>query len=117
MATCKECLHYDICKEHDKLILTVNTFFELKYQNAVEQFCKHFKSMVDIAEIKHGLWLIHRYDEAHGSRIYCSCCGASHVVGYKWKWTINTAKPFRYCSWCGVRMEGLKPDDRKSEPS
>ena len=66
----------------------------------------------DVVEVKHGKWKIIRYDEAHGARIVCDCCGSSHQVGYKWQWTINTSRAYRYCNWCGARMEGLEPDTK-----
>ena len=46
---CKDCFHYDVCKEHDKIMLTVNNLYELMYQSGVEVSCKQFKS-VDIVE-------------------------------------------------------------------
>lgn len=101
MATCKDCLHWDICKEHDRLMLTVNTFFELKYQNAVEQFCKHFKSTADVAEVKHGEWV---YD-------YTSECipGTDATLDYKCsECGDRSAEEYKYCPNCGAKMDGGK---------
>ena len=46
--TCKDCIHYAVCKEHEKIMLTVNNLYELIYQSGVEVSCKHF-STADVA--------------------------------------------------------------------
>ena len=42
--TCKDCIHYAVCKEHEKIMLTVNNLYELIYQSGVEVSCKHFST-------------------------------------------------------------------------
>lgn len=49
--TCRDCLIHDICKEKEKLMLTVDNLYELIYQEAVEVSCRHFKNKADVVEV------------------------------------------------------------------
>ena len=49
MATCKDCIHHDICDAKGNLILTTNDICELEYRTDVsEWWCKHFKLTADV---------------------------------------------------------------------
>lgn len=50
--TCRDCLIHDICKEKEKLMLTVDNLYELIYQEAVEVSCRHFKNKADVVEVE-----------------------------------------------------------------
>ncbi len=41
--TCKDCIHFGACKEHERLMLTIDNLYELMYQEGVENSCEHFK--------------------------------------------------------------------------
>ncbi len=50
MATCKDCIHHDLCDAKGHLILTINDICELEYRSDVsEWWCKHFKPTADVA--------------------------------------------------------------------
>lgn len=49
--TCKDCIHIDVCNEHERLMLTVDNLYELMYQEGVEKSCKHFKNKADFVEV------------------------------------------------------------------
>lgn len=50
MATCKDCIHHDLCEAKSNLLLTINDICELEYRTDVsEWWCKHFKPTADVA--------------------------------------------------------------------
>ena len=42
--TCQDCIYHDKCEKQEKLMLTVNSLYELIYQHGVEVSCKRFES-------------------------------------------------------------------------
>ena len=50
MATCKDCIHHDLCDAKGHLILTINNICELEYRSDVsEWWCKNYKPTADVA--------------------------------------------------------------------
>lgn len=49
--TCKDCIHIDVCNEHEILMHTVNNLYELMYQEGVDKSCKHFRNKADFVEV------------------------------------------------------------------
>lgn len=50
MATCKDCIHHDICDAKGNLILTINDICELEYRTDVSKWwCKQFEPTADVA--------------------------------------------------------------------
>ena len=49
--TCKDCIHIDVCNEHERPMLTIDNLYELMYQEGVEKSCKHFKNKADFVEV------------------------------------------------------------------
>lgn len=49
--TCKECIHYGVCEKRERLMLMVNSLYELTYQNNIECSCGFFKNKSDFAEV------------------------------------------------------------------
>ena len=49
--TCKDCVHYEVCDDIERLMLTVNENLELIYQNGVENSCLYFKNKADFVEV------------------------------------------------------------------
>jgi hypothetical protein len=88
MATCKDCLHNDVCHF---------TFprFELD-ENEGE--CGHFKDKSQYAEVKHGEW----DDNIIGFCNVCLECGAIvERTAIK-----NNSGKLNYCPNCGADMRG-----------
>jgi hypothetical protein len=56
MATCKDCLHCEVCEETDSCMLTADNIYELVYADFVEVSCNHFKDKSRYAEVKWGEW-------------------------------------------------------------
>lgn len=56
-ATCKDCLHYDIC------------LFHVDEESRKEK-CVHFKNKADVVEVRHGYWK----GDTNGT-FTCSVCG------------------------------------------
>ena len=86
MATCKECIHYQVCH-------AVN----------IDAPCVAFKNKATYAEVKHGHWMYNTDDFTPKMR--CSVCGYNKPVaagiGIK-------QEPDDYCNKCGAKMnDGL----------
>ncbi len=91
MATCKDCLHYEVCTFH----ITENE----------NEKCPHFKDKSQYAEVKHGEWqecgqcnhVHYRYRNPDKWKKYkCSECGYGNGRYYK----------ANYCPNCGAKMDG-----------
>lgn len=98
--TCKDCIHYCVCKDTVAELenWTDEAPEELKAIFS-PQGCENFAT-ADVAPVKHGEWSLVWVDTGHldMEKAYkCSCCG-SRVVNYK----------YEYCPWCGTRMDGGK---------
>ena len=99
MASCKECVHYEICKcWSDDLYRQ-----ELSCAFDETKICKDFKNKSDFQEVKHGEWK--KYDE---DIFECSECG------YLWYLTNISTDPKDndafYCPLCGAKMDGGKSE-------
>lgn len=106
MASCKDCIHYDVCVIAESL--------SEKYDHYTEFGCGDFKNKADFAEVKHGEWIQHSPDVEKMRAFHelgigkgmsensifwtCSCCGS---------WGTLTKK---YCSECGAKMDGGKKE-------
>jgi hypothetical protein len=101
MATCKDCLHYELCQYNayqeahyfgkDKKI-----YITIKNNSA----CKFFKPTADVAEVKHGYWF--EVDSDVGWSVDgCSVCGEQHCF-------YEEENKANYCPDCGAKMDGKK---------
>jgi hypothetical protein len=102
MSTCKDCLHYELCKRID---------YELEYHNksikeAEEELpikCRYFKNKSDVQEVKHGKW-VEWWDDNYLSYCHkCSECGAYPLTKEE---TIHDEVLSAYCPNCGAKMDG-----------
>ena len=90
MASCKDCLHYEIC------------IFHLKGNE--NEKCIHFKPTADVVEVKRGEWIEDGY---YDNPCVCSYCGAEAMHNNRVpKEYIRT--PF--CPNCGAIMNGGKEE-------
>lgn len=99
MATCKDCLHVDVCCEKYLHITNGTDFiYRCKY-NHIEQECKHFKDRSRFVELKHAEWEEH--EDMYGDPVYC--CSNCREEYFLEEWT-----PFEncyfYCPNCGAKM-------------
>ncbi len=86
MASCKDCIHYKICR--------------IVYRNGDDRVlenspCVNFKNKADFVEVKHGEW---KASVMNTGAPHCSLC--------------NGATPLRYiyCPYCGAKMDGERKD-------
>jgi len=94
MATCRECLHVEACKE-----LIISTFHIVTEKDVervidVDNCCRAFKDKSQYAEVKHGEW--DTTDTPLGRCCICSVCGSCPTMEYN------------YCPYCGAKMDGGK---------
>lgn len=96
--TCKDCLHYELCKRID---------YELEYHNksikeAEEELpikCRFFKNKSDFQEVKNGEWIaVPSSDMSTGKAYKCSNCE-------KMRYGVRLPP---YCQECGAKMDGGK---------
>jgi hypothetical protein len=89
MASCKDCVHYELCFDYTHLKHGKNLLPDNR-----EDICEHFKNKADVVEVKHGYWI--KTDELAGIEfLKCSVCGKAHP-------RVRT----EYCCDCGAKMDG-----------
>jgi hypothetical protein len=95
MATCKDCIHYNVCKE-DLSFNNLDIDKGIFYEN-----CSDFKNKADFVEVKHGEWKPTNIPAYFGGVIYeCSLCGAKDGD--------HTKILGKYCWRCGAKMDGRR---------
>lgn len=89
MATCKECLHYEVC-------LSAQRSVAVHHAND-NNCCLQFKNKSDYVKQKHGWWK--KANKRPKSYIYrCSVCG-------KEAYFCGVGCGYKYCPNCGAEME------------
>lgn len=92
MFTCKDCVHYEVCKEIENMPLR-RSFVWYSFHSG----CPHFKNKADFVEVKHGEWEKYRVTEGH---VYvCSLCGYRTMVDFEGEFLHHN-----YCTKCGADM-------------
>lgn len=102
MASCMECIHFNPCNSHNKIIVEKPTEGnDWRLQNKVENECKYFKPTADVVEVKRGYWI----DKPSGRYLHiaswCSVCGNKSGIG-----GIESNRHKPYCPNCGADMRG-----------
>ena len=95
MATCKECLHFDVCREVDRLQYR-HSFAWYKAQSG----CPYFKPAADVQEVRHGEWV----PITNGLQGWkCNLCDEHIYVEPP-----RNPKRYKYpyCPNCGAKMDG-----------
>lgn len=99
MASCMECVHFNPCNSHGKIIVEKPTEGnDWGLQNNVENECKYFTPTADVEEVTHGHY---KYDEKD-DKWRCSECSAERPRN-------NGEIPYSdiYCCYkCGAIMDG-----------
>ena len=94
MATCKECVHNNICNikqryNHPKYAL-----------QHIEKYCQHFKDRSRFVELKHAE--SDEHEDMYGDPFYrCSNCRENYFLE---EWTPIENRYF-YCPNCGAKMD------------
>ena len=86
--TCKDCVHYEVCKDDVELY---HDSYDCLEVDGVEKHCEYFKPKSRFVEVKHGEW--HKVREL-APRYVCSCC--NHL---------NNNMGYKYCPNCGAKMD------------
>ena len=101
MATCKDCIHFEVCKDY---LIECAVHGESERMNVP---CAKFKNKADFVEVKHGHWVAKasthiskRGRLINYNRYKCSECG---------KWN-GRHKP-KHCPDCGAKMDGKNDND------
>lgn len=99
MTTCKDCIHYKICR--------------IVYRNGDDRVlenspCANYKDKADVAEVKHGYnkTSMHPVDEFWCSE--CGFCCADHTetkYDEDGDYTYSCECEFDFCPHCGAKMD------------
>lgn len=86
MATCKDCIHFDICRKIETLT---------KFSGDNEAYCEAFKNKANYEEVKRGRWIVH-----HNGRGVCVThwaeCSECHTDG---------SPQWKRCPVCEAKMD------------
>ena len=88
---CKDCIHNEVC-------------YRREVCNDIEEHirklgCMDFIARADVAEVRHGKWLLEREPNGEPFCFHCSVCESDfHHIG------IKVASD--YCPNCGAKMDG-----------
>ena len=102
MATCKDCLHFEVCDSGRHIGEYNDDIDEGTYTDGVEKECPAFKNKADVAEVKHGEW----------KRIECGtiCTNCNRVYDNDFEFSYKQIKQyFKRCPDCGAKMDGDAP--------
>lgn len=100
MATCKDCVHCEVCKKRHWHIIESQYMYQIK---DVEIKCDQFKNKSDFQEVKHGKWKKHT-DDGDCDYIECSVCGEEFYPPNN-EFTFDVIP--KHCQNCGAKMDGV----------
>ena len=112
MATCKNCVHFDVCcsyisTAYNKCELATPDFKLLKNVECDE--CQHFKDRSRFVELKSAEWI--EDEDMYGDPIYhCSNCNEHFVL----EEGTPTDNCYFYCPNCGAKMDEQALKERGS---
>lgn len=98
MATCKDCLHVDVCNSR------------CPDPNNERLICDNFKDRSQFVELKHAEWDEH--EDMYGDPVYC--CSNCREKYFLEEWTPIENRYF-YCPNCGAKMDEQALKERESE--
>lgn len=110
MASCMECIHFNPCNMHGKIIVEKPTEGnDWALHDNVESECKDFLSKADVEEVKHGYWK-DRYGNKYDNHLYeCSVCGKKalyEVYSNELQQTRIRQVLSNACPHCLAKMDG-----------
>lgn len=108
MATCKDCVHVEICCEKNlHVAVGMNIIPRFKYKR-IEQECKNFKDRSRFVELSHAEWV--EDEDMYGDPIYhCSNCNEHFVL----EEGTPTDNCYSYCPNCGAKMDAQALKERE----
>ena len=98
MFTCKDCVHYEACKDMYDLLTSLEDIDMLDNKYA-EQGCLLFKNKADFVEVRHGYWIDDSIPMHTSSYFKCSVCEG------------HDDQEYDYCHHCGAKMDGKEGAD------
>ena len=112
MATCKDCVHFDVCcsylsTAYNKCKLATPDFKLLKNIQCDE--CQHFKDRSCFVELSHAEWV--EDEDMYGDPIYRYSNCNEHFVLEEGNPTDNC---YFYCPSCGAKMDEQALKERES---
>ena len=108
MATCKDCLHVEVCKFKDLPAPLSDSY--IRESECIEKKCGNFKDRSRFVELKHAEWV--EDEDMYGDPIYrCSACSERFIL----EEGTPTDNGYSYCPNCGAKMDeqALKERDRE----
>lgn len=108
MATCKECLHYELCQHNtykEAQFLGKDKEVYITIKNRIS--CRFFTPKSDY--VKRGEWIIETYKTSDAKYMRCSNCKS--VIDLK----LNTAideNEFDFCPYCSADMRKEDNNER-----
>ena len=106
MATCKDCLHVEICKFKDLPAPLSDSY--IRESECIEKRCGDFKDRSRFVELKSAEWI--EDEDMYGDPIYrCSNCEARFVL----EEGTPEDNEYYYCPTCGAKMtlKGCEEND------
>ena len=109
MATCAECVHYEVCsKKNLHVAVGMNITPRFKYKR-IEQECEHFKDRSRFVELPCAEWI--EDEDMYGDPIYrCSNCGEHFIL----EEGTPTDNGYFYCPNCGAKMDEQDMKEREA---
>lgn len=110
MASCKDCVHVEVCCEKNlHVAVGMNIIPRFKY-NRIEQECKNFKDRSRFVELSHAEWV--EDEDMYGDPIYrCSNCNEHFVL----EEGTPTDNCYSYCPNCGAKMDEQALKEREND--
>lgn len=91
MATCRECLHVDVCK--------------WVFLPEIAEQCVDFKDKTKYVEQKRGHWILVA-ENSTGDIYVCSVCNFPHNPNKRDVELVRVEEEPDYCCKCGAKMDG-----------
>ena len=112
MATCKDCVHVDVCCSYLSTVYNkcklATPDFELLMNIECDE-CQHFKDRSRFVELSHAEWV--EDEDMYGDPIYhCSNCNEHFVL----EEGTPTDNCYFYCPNCGAKMDKQALKERES---
>lgn len=106
--TCKDCIHYDLCRSCSRIQLGWHGN-SVHYVENIEEICKDFKDRSRFVELKSAEWI--EDEDMYGDPIYhCSNCNEHFVL----EEGTPTDNCYFYCPNCGAKMDKQALKEREN---
>ena len=97
MATCKECLRYEVCRADGNVFSHI-----ISDHDVASDICPHFKDKTKYVEQKHGRWEKWWCEDYITYFHRCSVCGEDALTKEE---TAHDEVLSNYCPNCGAKMD------------